>query len=39
MLASIFEFVLSILGIAGADPEAQNIVSQVFETILGFIGA
>ena len=39
MLASIFEFVMSILGIAGTDPEAQSIVSQIFETILGFIGA
>ncbi len=38
MLAQIFEFVMSILGIAGADPEAQNIVGQVFEAILGFLG-
>ena len=35
MLASIFAFVESILGGAGTDPEATNIVSQVFDFILG----
>ncbi len=39
MLSSIFEFVLGILGGAGADPEAQNIVGQVFDFILGIFGA
>ncbi len=39
MLASIFEFVSSILGIAGADPEAQNIVSEIFNFILGLFAA
>ena len=39
MLAQIFELVMSILGGAGADPEAQNIVAQVFEAILGLFGA
>jgi hypothetical protein len=39
MLAEIFAFVESILGIAGADPEAQSIVAQVFEAILGLLGA
>ena len=38
MLASIFELVKGILGIAGADPEAQGIVSQVFDLVLGFLG-
>jgi hypothetical protein len=36
VLASIFELVLGILGGAGVDPEASGIVSQVFNTILGF---
>lgn len=39
MLAQILAFVESILGIAGADPEAQGIVAQVFEAILGLLGA
>ncbi len=34
MLESIFAFVESILGSAGADPEAAGIVSQVFDFIL-----
>ena len=38
MLAQIFEFVMNILGIAGANPEAQDIVGQIFEAILGFLG-
>ena len=39
MLESIFELVKGILGIAGADPEAQSIVSQVFDLLLSFFGA
>ncbi len=39
MLASIFAFVESILGSAGADPEAAGIVAQVFDFILGIFGA
>ena len=38
MLAQIFEFVMQILGIAGTDPEATGIVSQIFDAILGFLG-
>ena len=38
MLATIFEFVMGILGGAGADPEATNIVEQIFNFILGFLG-
>jgi hypothetical protein len=34
MLASIFEFVMGILGGAGTDPEATGIVGQVFNSIL-----
>lgn len=37
MLASIFEFVKAILGIAGADPESQGIVSEIFDLILGLL--
>ncbi len=33
-MAKIFEFVMGILGVAGADPEAQNIVDKVFDLIL-----
>lgn len=39
MLESIFALVESILGSAGADPEAQGIVAQVFAAILSFFGA
>lgn len=39
MLASIFEFVMGILGSAGADPEATSIVGQVFDFILGLFAA
>lgn len=39
MLPQIFEFVMGILGSAGADPEAQNIVAQVFEFILSIFPA
>lgn len=39
MLAGIFEFILGILGSAGADPEAQGIVAQVFDLVLSFFGA
>lgn len=39
MLAQIFEFVMGILGGAGADPEAQNIVGQIFDFILGLFAA
>ncbi len=35
MLASIFEFVMGILGSAGVDPEAQTIVQQIFDFISG----
>ena len=35
-MAQIFEFVMGILGVAGADPEAQSIVGKVFELILDF---
>ncbi len=38
MLASIFEMVKEILGIAGADPEAQGIVAQVFDFVLSIFG-
>ncbi len=38
MLAQIFEFVMEILGIAGAGEEATGIVSQIFDAILGFLG-
>ena len=38
-MASIFQFVMDILGIAGTDPEATGIVGKVFETILSFFGA
>lgn len=37
MLETIFAFVESILGSAGADPEASNIVSQVFDFILSLL--
>ena len=39
MLETIFELVKGILGIAGADPEAQSIVAQVFDLVLSFFGA
>ena len=39
MLATIFEFVMGILGGAGASPESQNIVGQVFDFILSIFGA
>lgn len=39
MLAGIFEFILGILGSAGADPESAGIVAQVFDFILGIFGA
>ncbi len=39
MLANIFEMVKGILEIAGADPEAQGIVAQVFEFVLSIFGA
>ena len=39
MLAAIFAFVESILGSAGANPESQGIVSQIFDFILGIFGA
>jgi hypothetical protein len=35
MLAQIFEFVMGILGGAGAGEEATGIVGQVFDFILG----
>lgn len=38
MLAAIFEFVQGILGGAGASPESQGIVGQVFDFILGIFG-
>ena len=38
-MESIFELVKGILGVAGADPEAQSIVAQVFDLILKFFGA
>ena len=38
MLASIFEMVMGILGGAGADPEAQGIVAQVFDFVLSIFG-
>ncbi len=34
MLDAIFAFVESILGGAGTDPEATNIVAQVFDFVL-----
>lgn len=37
-MAAIFEFVMQILGLAGAGEEATGIVGQVFEAILGFLG-
>ena len=36
MLSQIFEFVMGILGSAGAGPEAQSIVQQVFDFVLSF---
>lgn len=39
MLASIFEFVMGILGGAGTDPEATGIVGQVFDFVLSIFGA
>ena len=39
MLASIFEFVMQILGMAGTGEEATGIVQQVFDFITGLIGA
>ncbi len=38
MLATIFEFVMGILGSAGADPEATGIVGQIFDFILSIFG-
>ena len=38
-MSAIFEFVMGILGIAGADPEATGIVGQVFELITSFFAA
>ena len=39
MLEAIFTLVQSILGSSGTSPEAQGIVAQVFEFILGIFGA
>ena len=39
MLASIFDFVMSILGGAGTDPESAGIVGQVFDFVLSIFGA
>lgn len=39
MLASIFEFVMGILGSAGAGEEATAIVQQVFDFITGLFAA
>lgn len=38
MLAMIFEMVIGILNGSGADAGAIDIVSQVFNSILGFLG-
>ncbi len=38
-MAQIFEFVMGILGFAGAGEEATGIVGQVFDFILGLFGA
>ena len=39
MLSMIFEMVMGILNGAGADASAIEIVSKVFEAILGIFGA
>ncbi len=39
MLEMIFAFVESILGGAGADPEAAGVVAQIFDFILSIFGA
>ncbi len=38
MLETIFNFVETILGIAGAGPDASGIVAQIFDAILGLLG-
>jgi hypothetical protein len=38
-MSAIFEFVMSILGISGTDPEAMGIVGQVFDSILALFAA
>lgn len=38
-MAAIFEFVMGILGNAGASGEAQGIVGQIFDFILSIFGA
>lgn len=39
MLASIFDFVMGILGNSGTGENATGIVGQVFDFILGVFGA
>jgi hypothetical protein len=38
-MAAIFEFVMQILGLAGAGEEATGIVGQVFDAILALFAA
>ena len=38
-MAAIFEFVMQILGLAGAGEEATSIVGQVFDAIIALFAA